>query len=153
MVLHMLDALIYVRGFFSGGECSLPVQARGSAASSGLFLLDNTRISQLSLATGKTRRNFPTLASVQSELVRTCTSHSGSVLAGLTLQGHLFVWLQPSRHLTIYTTPLSAPPSIPPSAPSLLPEHLKGNCELQIELHLYCAPYMCMYMYMFLNER
>ena len=84
-------------------------QGHGSDISSGLFLLDNTRVSQLCLATGKTRRSFPSLSEVQSQLALTHSSHSGSVMVGLTVHGHMFTWLHPSLQLAIYATPLSTP--------------------------------------------
>ena len=71
----------------------------------GLYLLDSTRISQLVDAAGKTRRRFPALSGLQ--LALTCTSASGTVLAGLTVRGHMFTWLQPSHQLAIYTSPVS----------------------------------------------
>ena len=102
-------------------------QGRSSDISSGLFLLDNTRVSQLCLSTGKTRRSFPSLSDVQSQLALTYTSHSGSVLVGLTAHGHMFTWLHPSRQLVTYTTPLSAP------SPHL--EDLKGTCVCTCTFH------------------
>lgn len=78
-------------------------------SSLGLFLLDNHRMSQLSLSTGKTKKKFPSLASIQPQLALTCSSPSGAFLAGLTTNGDLFVWHQPTEVLGTYQSPLSKP--------------------------------------------
>ena len=96
--------------------CNL-IQSTGSDIFDGLFLLDNTRISQLSLATGKTSRSLHSLS--RTRLALTCASQSGTVLAGLTVHGHMFTCLQPSQQLATYISPLSTP------APRL--EYLNGK--------------------------
>ena len=78
-------------------------------SSFGLYLLDNHRISQLYLSTGKTKKKLPSLAEVQPRLTLTCCSHNGAYLAGLTTSGQLFVWHQPTEVLEIFQTPLSSP--------------------------------------------
>lgn len=75
----------------------------------GLYLLDNHRISQLYLSTGKTKKRLPSLAEVQPHLALTCSSRNGAYLAGLTTSGQLFVWHQPTEVLEIFQTPLSSP--------------------------------------------
>ena len=75
----------------------------------GLYLLDNHRISQLYLSTGKTKKKLPSLTEVQPRLALTCCSRNGAYLAGLTTSGQLFVWHQPTEVLEIFQTPLSSP--------------------------------------------
>ena len=78
-------------------------------SSLGLFLLDNHRMSQLSLSTGKTKKKFSSLSSIQAQLTLTCCSPSGAFLAGLTTNGDFFVWHQPTEVLETYQSPLSRP--------------------------------------------
>ena len=86
---------------------SIVLQRCDDDVSGCLFLLDGTRIRQLSLDTGKTRHTLPSLSGVQ--LVLSQASRSGTVVAGLTEHGHMVTWLQPSLQLATFTTPLSAP--------------------------------------------
>lgn len=123
--LYTYTSLVCKQQFFTA-------QCGGCGISNGLFLLDTTRVSQLSLSTGKTRRNFPSLSRVQSVLALTHVSRSGSVLAGLTVHGHMFTWLQPYHQLATYTTPLSTPS---PHADSL-----KGNEKLYGTYYMYMQP-------------
>ena len=69
--------------------------------------MDSHRVSQLSLKSGKTKRKLKPLAGVQSQIALTCCSASGSVMAGLTCQGDLFLWHQDSQVLETYISPLS----------------------------------------------
>ena len=64
-------------------------------------------MSQLSLTSGKTRRKFPTLSSIQNRVGLTVSTPSGSHLGGLLLEGDLFVWDKSNDLLAIFVTPLS----------------------------------------------
>ena len=74
-----------------------------------LYLLDNHRISQLYLSTGKTKKTLPSLAEIQPRLALTSCSRNGAYLAGLTMSGQLFIWHQPTEVLELFQTPLSSP--------------------------------------------
>ena len=63
---------------------------------------------QLSLSTGKIRRKFPTLSSVQDRIALTVTSPSGSYLGGLLLEGDIFIWDKCRDMLLTFVTPLSS---------------------------------------------
>ena len=84
----------------------VPAQRNDGGAADSIFLLDKNKISQLSLNNGKIKHSFPSLSNIQAQLCLTASSASGSVLAGLTLSGEMFVWHQPSQLLSIYTSPL-----------------------------------------------
>ncbi len=74
----------------------------------GLYLFsEGGRMSQLSLTSGKTKRRFPTLSSIQNRVGLTVSTPSGSHLGGLLLEGDLFVWDKSNDQLTIFVTPLS----------------------------------------------
>ena len=73
----------------------------------GLYMLDSSRISQLSPSTGKTMKTFPSLASVVSRIVLTCHSSNGAYLAGLTNCGDIFTWYEHTQELWTYQSPLS----------------------------------------------
>ncbi len=64
-------------------------------------------MSQLSLSSGKTKRKFPTLSSIQKRVVLTVSTPSGSHIGGLLLEGDLFVWDKANDNLTTFVTPLS----------------------------------------------
>ena len=74
-----------------------------------LYLLDNHRISQLYLSTGKTKKTLPSLSEIQPRLALTSCSRNGAYLAGLTTSGQLFIWHQPTEVLELFQTPLSSP--------------------------------------------
>ena len=84
----------------------IPAQRNGSGAADSVFLLDKSKISQLSLDNGKIKCSFQSLSNIQAQLCLTAPSASGSVLAGLTLSGKMFIWHQPSQLLSTYTSPL-----------------------------------------------
>ena len=73
----------------------------------GLYLLDSSRISQLSSSTGKTKNTFPSLASIVAHIVFTCHSSNGAFLAGLTRFGEVFTWYEHTQELCTYQSPLS----------------------------------------------
>lgn len=73
----------------------------------GLYLLDYSRISQLSPSTGKTKKTFPSLASIDSRIILTCHSTNGAFLAGITTYGDIFTWREHTQELWTYTSPLS----------------------------------------------
>ena len=74
----------------------------------GLYLFsDGSRVGQLSLSSGKIRRKFPTLSSIQDRIALTATSPSGSFVGGLLLEGDLFIWDKWRDLLLTFVTPLS----------------------------------------------
>lgn len=64
-------------------------------------------MSQLSLSSGKTRRKFPTLSTIQRRIEMTVTSPTGSHMGGLLSEGDLFVWNKGDNVLATFVTPLS----------------------------------------------
>jgi len=64
-------------------------------------------MAQLSLSSGKTKRKFTTLSSIQDSISLTATSPKGSIMAGLLAEGDLFVWDKSSNSLSCFVTPLS----------------------------------------------
>ena len=71
--------------------------------------------SQLCPATGQTR---PSLSG-EGRLAVIGVSQRGSVVAGLTEQGHMTLWTAPSLQMATYTTPLSSPDT--------QPHHIRGE--------------------------
>ena len=91
-----------------GPKCALSIIFLLSSQSScGLFLLDDSRVSQLSPDTGKTKKRLPSLAPIQSRLALTCSSPNGAFLGGLTTSGDLFLWHKDTEVLQTFETPLS----------------------------------------------
>ena len=72
-----------------------------------LYLLDGSRISQVSLRTGKTRKKFPSLLQLQSHIALTSTSPDGAYLGGLTINGDFFLWNKATEVLETFVSPLS----------------------------------------------
>ena len=73
----------------------------------GLYLLDYSRISQLSPSTGKTKKTFPSLSSIDSCIILTCHSSNGAFLAGITTCGDVFTWQEHTQELWMYSSPFS----------------------------------------------
>ena len=86
---------LFFNGYIKGGSTM------------GLYLLDYWRISQLSPSTGKTKKTFPSLASIDSRIILTCHSSNGAFLAGITTFGDVFTWHEHTQELWTYISPLS----------------------------------------------
>ncbi|KAM9587782.1 ciliogenesis and planar polarity effector 1 isoform 3-T4 [Morphnus guianensis] len=57
-----------------------------------IFLLDDKRINEINLASGKTKRKIPRLQSLLKNVVVLTTSRNGAWLAGILTTGELFLW-------------------------------------------------------------
>ncbi|XP_042731159.1 ciliogenesis and planar polarity effector 1 isoform X3 [Lagopus leucura] len=66
-----------------------------------VFLLDDKRINEINLASGKTKKKIPQLQSLLKNVVVLTTSENGAWLAGLLTTGELFLWNKDQDCLTI----------------------------------------------------
>ncbi|KAM6109759.1 ciliogenesis and planar polarity effector 1 [Phoenicopterus ruber ruber] len=57
-----------------------------------IFLLDDKRINEINLASGKTKKKIPRLQSLLKNVVVLTTSRNGAWLAGILTTGELFLW-------------------------------------------------------------
>ncbi|GAB0203071.1 ciliogenesis and planar polarity effector 1 [Grus japonensis] len=57
-----------------------------------IFLLDDKRINEINLASGKTKKKIPRLQSLLKNVVVLTTSRNGAWLAGVLTTGELFLW-------------------------------------------------------------
>ncbi|XP_068279407.1 ciliogenesis and planar polarity effector 1 [Nyctibius grandis] len=57
-----------------------------------VFLLDDKRINEINLASGKTKKKIPRLQSLLKNVVVLTTSRNGAWLAGILKTGELFLW-------------------------------------------------------------
>ncbi|XP_072570362.1 ciliogenesis and planar polarity effector 1 isoform X2 [Paramormyrops kingsleyae] len=57
-----------------------------------VFVLDHTRISEIDMASGRTKRRTPKLQPLLPRVVAMAASHNGAWLAGLLLSGEVFLW-------------------------------------------------------------
>ncbi|XP_010014077.1 PREDICTED: uncharacterized protein C5orf42-like, partial [Nestor notabilis] len=57
-----------------------------------VFLLDDKRINEINLASGKTKKKIPRLQSLLKNVVVLTTSRNGAWLAGILTTGYLFLW-------------------------------------------------------------
>uniref|UniRef100_A0A672U9I4 Ciliosis and planar polarity effector complex subunit 1 n=1 Tax=Strigops habroptila TaxID=2489341 RepID=A0A672U9I4_STRHB len=57
-----------------------------------VFLLDDKRINEINLASGKTKKKIPRLQSLLKNVVVLTTSRNGAWLAGILTTGDLFLW-------------------------------------------------------------
>ncbi|XP_049324352.1 ciliogenesis and planar polarity effector 1 isoform X3 [Astyanax mexicanus] len=58
----------------------------------GVFLLDDTRISEINLVSGQTKKKTPTLQPLLPRVVTMAGSQNGAWLVGLLVTGELFLW-------------------------------------------------------------
>ncbi|XP_035758541.1 ciliogenesis and planar polarity effector 1 isoform X2 [Egretta garzetta] len=58
----------------------------------GIYLLDDKRIHEINLASGKTKKKIPRLQSLLKNVVALTTSRNGAWLAGILTTGELFLW-------------------------------------------------------------
>ncbi|XP_064032953.1 ciliogenesis and planar polarity effector 1 [Pogoniulus pusillus] len=66
-----------------------------------VFLLDDKRINEINLSSGKTRKKIPRLQSVLKNVVVLTTSRNGAWLAGILKTGELFLWNKDQDSLKI----------------------------------------------------
>nr|XP_020474269.1 protein JBTS17 isoform X2 [Monopterus albus] len=57
-----------------------------------VFLLDDKRISEINMMTGRTKKRIPKLHPLLNSVVTMASSHNGVWLCGLLLSGELFLW-------------------------------------------------------------
>ncbi|XP_047229174.1 ciliogenesis and planar polarity effector 1 isoform X4 [Girardinichthys multiradiatus] len=57
-----------------------------------VFLLDDKRISEINMVSGRTKKRTPKLHSLLSSVVKMASSHNGMWLCGLLVSGELFLW-------------------------------------------------------------
>ncbi|XP_028317922.1 ciliogenesis and planar polarity effector 1 isoform X2 [Gouania willdenowi] len=57
-----------------------------------VFLLDDKRISEINMVSGRTKKRIPKLHSLLSSVVTLSNSHTGMWLCGLLVTGELFLW-------------------------------------------------------------
>ncbi|XP_029372415.1 ciliogenesis and planar polarity effector 1 isoform X2 [Echeneis naucrates] len=57
-----------------------------------VFLLDDKRISEINMVSGRTKKRTPKLHSLLSSVVTMASSHNGVWLCGLLVSGELFLW-------------------------------------------------------------
>uniref|UniRef100_A0A7N8WQ10 Ciliogenesis and planar polarity effector 1 n=1 Tax=Mastacembelus armatus TaxID=205130 RepID=A0A7N8WQ10_9TELE len=57
-----------------------------------VFLLDNKRISEINMVTGRTKKRTPKLHPLLNSVVTMASSHNGMWLCGLLVSGELFLW-------------------------------------------------------------
>ncbi|KAM9338429.1 ciliogenesis and planar polarity effector 1 [Symphorus nematophorus] len=57
-----------------------------------VFLLDDKRISEINMVSGRTKRRTPKLHPLLNSVVTMASSHSGMWLCGLLVSGELFLW-------------------------------------------------------------
>ncbi|XP_065517863.1 ciliogenesis and planar polarity effector 1 isoform X2 [Lathamus discolor] len=66
-----------------------------------VFLLDDKRINEINLASGKTKKKIPHLQSLMKNVVVLTTSRNGAWLAGILTTGDLFLWNKDQDYLKI----------------------------------------------------
>ncbi|XP_026721713.1 ciliogenesis and planar polarity effector 1 isoform X1 [Athene cunicularia] len=69
-----------------------------------IFLLDDKRINEINLASGKTKKKIPQLQSLLKNVVVLTTSRNGAWLAGVLTTGELFLWNKDRDCLKIVPT-------------------------------------------------
>ncbi|XP_014824963.1 PREDICTED: uncharacterized protein C5orf42 homolog isoform X3 [Poecilia mexicana] len=57
-----------------------------------VFLLDDKRISEINMMSGRTKKKMPKLHPLLSSVVKMTSSHNGMWLCGLLVSGELFLW-------------------------------------------------------------
>uniref|UniRef100_A0A3Q3FV11 Ciliogenesis and planar polarity effector 1 n=1 Tax=Labrus bergylta TaxID=56723 RepID=A0A3Q3FV11_9LABR len=57
-----------------------------------VFLLDDKRISEINMVSGRTKKKTPKLHPLLNSVVRMASSHNGMWLCGLLVSGELFLW-------------------------------------------------------------
>ncbi|KAM4720370.1 ciliogenesis and planar polarity effector 1 isoform 2-T3 [Anableps anableps] len=57
-----------------------------------VFLLDDKRISEINMLSGRTKKRMPKLHPLLSSVVKMASSHNGMWLCGLLVSGELFLW-------------------------------------------------------------
>ncbi|XP_035391703.1 ciliogenesis and planar polarity effector 1 [Electrophorus electricus] len=70
----------------------------------GVFLLDDTRISEINLVTGQTKRKTPKLQPLLPRVVTMSGSQNGMWLAGILVSGELFLWNRDKDSLKTVTS-------------------------------------------------
>ncbi|GAA6217096.1 uncharacterized protein C5orf42 homolog [Lates japonicus] len=71
-----------------------------------VFLLDDKRISEINMVSGRTKKRTPKLHPLLSSVVKMASSHNGMWLCGLLVSGELFLW---NRDKDLLKTAAAAP--------------------------------------------
>ncbi|XP_044029035.1 ciliogenesis and planar polarity effector 1 isoform X2 [Siniperca chuatsi] len=71
-----------------------------------VFLLDDKRISEINMVSGRTKKRTPKLHSLLNSVVTMASSHNGMWLCGLLVSGELFLW---NRDKDLLKTAASVP--------------------------------------------
>ncbi|XP_059214508.1 ciliogenesis and planar polarity effector 1 [Centropristis striata] len=71
-----------------------------------VFLLDDRRISEINMVSGRTKKRTPKLHSLLNSVVTMASSHNGMWLCGLLVSGELFLW---NRDKDLLKTAASVP--------------------------------------------
>ncbi|XP_017567420.2 ciliogenesis and planar polarity effector 1 isoform X1 [Pygocentrus nattereri] len=69
----------------------------------GVFLLDDTRISEINLVSGQTKKKTPKLQPLLPRVLTMCGSQNGMWLAGILVSGELFLWNRDKDSLKMVT--------------------------------------------------
>ncbi|KAM4532203.1 ciliogenesis and planar polarity effector 1 [Fundulus diaphanus] len=93
-----------------------------------VFLLDDKRISEINMVSGRTKKRTPKLHPLLSSVVKMASSHNGMWLCGLLVSGELFLW---NRDKDLLKTAAAEPEVVQ------MINSAQGNC-LQLCLQVSC---------------